>query len=78
MQTVPWGVILLAAMEFIMTTQGACSLVHQGYKYTLYRITAPVFATKEEFFQCFQDTWIDGNFPSIPYIAFSRSECKQL
>ena len=46
-----------------MTTQGARSLVHQGYKYMLYRITAPVFANQEEFFQCFQDTWIDGNFP---------------
>ena len=24
---------------------------------------APVFANQEEFFQYFQDTWIDGNFP---------------
>ena len=32
--------ILLAAMKFVTTTQGARSLVHQGYKYTLNRRTA--------------------------------------
>lgn len=67
--------ILLTTMEFVTTIQGACSLLHQGYKYTLNRRNAsgqiywrchdrscPGTAVSK-FFQYFEATWLHGAFP---------------